>query len=197
MFRAPSLKTLALLGALAISAGCQNDDGSLAGPDDPNLDVSVNQLYRQVEFLGNPLVSEVTIVKANHEGYNFTMPYSSATYLPQTTQFITSFGRPQALADLIGSLLYNGGKGDMLLYYPDRNPSTTGWLTFALQPGVGAGGRKLTDDVVDLGLTAIFSSFLNPTAALCQPFQLPLCTDNVNDPAATPSNTFPYLATAF
>jgi hypothetical protein len=48
--------------------------------------------------------------------------------------------------------------------------------------------------VVDLGLTAIFSSFLNPTNAYCQPFQLPLCTDNVgaNDKAFSPN--FPYLA---
>jgi hypothetical protein len=55
----------------------------------------------------------------------------------------------------------------------------------------------LTDDVVDLGLTAIFSSFLAPAGALCQPFQLPLCTDNVGTPGRAPSTTFPYLAAGF
>ena len=73
-----------------------------------------------------------------------------------------------------------------------KNPNTAGWLSWALASGWG--GRKLSDDVVDLGLTAIFSSFLNPTGALCAPFALPLCTDNVgsNDKAFSP--TFPYLA---
>jgi len=65
-------------------------------------------------------------------------------------------------------------------------------LSWALASGWG--GRKLTDDVVDLGLTAIFSSFLNPAGALCQPFQLPLCTDNVSANDAAFSSTFPYLA---
>jgi hypothetical protein len=196
MRRTNSWKALALLGAVLLVGGCQRND-DLTGVEDPSLNVSRKKVYHQVEFLGNPLVSEVTVGKSQHQAYNFTMPYTSAQFIPVTTQFISGFGRPQALADLIAALLYNNGTGDRLIYYPDRDPATAGWLTWALQPGVGAGGRKLTDDVVDLGLTAIFSNFLNPTGALCQPFQLPLCTDNVNGPAAAPSNTFPYLAAGF
>ena len=100
-------------------------------------------------------------------------PYNTATFRPQTEAFITSFGRPQALATTLGSVLYP----DMLVVDPSKNPNSAGWLSWALANGWG--GRKLTDDVVDLGLTAIFSSFLSPTGALCPPFQLPLCTDNV------------------
>jgi len=48
--------------------------------------------------------------------------------------------------------------------------------------------------VVDVGLTAIFSSFLNGTNAYCAPFQLPLCTDNVGANDESFSATFPYLA---
>lgn len=145
-------------------------------------------IYDQTDFLGNPLVSEVTIAKANHGLYNRTQPYNTATFLPQTAAFVTGFGRPVALAQLLGSVLYP----DVLVVDASKNPNTAGWLSWALSNGWG--GRKLTDDVVDLGLSAIFSSFLNPTGALCAPFTLPLCTDNVgsNDSAFSPS--FPYLA---
>ena len=145
-------------------------------------------IYDQTDFLGNPLVSEVTIAKANHGLYNRTQPYNTATFLPQTAAFVTSFGRPLALAQVLGSVLYP----DILIVDASKNPNTAGWLSWALANGWG--GRKLSDDVVDLGLTAIFSSFLNPTGALCAPFALPLCTDNVgsNDKAFSP--TFPYLA---
>jgi len=146
------------------------------------------RVYDQVDFLGNPLVSEVTIVKAHHEAYNKTQPYNTATFRPETEQFVTSFNRPQALATVLGSVLYP----DVLVVDASKPRSSAGWLSWALSNGWG--GRKLTDDVVDLGLTAIFSSFLNPTNAYCAPFTLPLCTDNVgaNDSAFSPS--FPYLA---
>jgi len=48
--------------------------------------------------------------------------------------------------------------------------------------------------VVDVALTAVFSTLLNPTGAFCAPFTLPLCTDNVNSNDAAFSSTFPYLA---
>ena len=153
--------------------------------DDSDDDATI---YDQTDFLGNPLVSEVTIAKANHGAYNRTQPYNTATFRPQTEAFITSFGRPAALATTLGSVLYP----DMLVVDPSKNPNSAGWLSWALSSGWG--GRKLTDDVVDLGLTAIFSSFLNATGALCQPFQLPLCTDNVGANDAAFSSTFPYLA---
>jgi len=176
-------------------AGC-SDSGAERGitaPTESEADKGgdahdAGMVYDQVDFLGNPLVSEVTIVKANHDQYNRTQPYNTATFRPQTEAFITSFGRPAALATTLGSVLYP----DMLVVDPSKNPNSAGWLSWALSSGWG--GRKLTDDVVDLGLTAIFSSFLNATGALCQPFQLPLCTDNVGANDAAVSSTFPYLA---
>jgi Domain of unknown function (DUF4331) len=157
-------------------------------PDDEPADAA--RIYDQVDFLGNPLVSEVTIVKAHHELYNKTQPYNTATFRPETEQFVTAFNRPQALATLLGSVLYP----DVLVVDASKPRSSAGWLSWALSNGWG--GRRLTDDVVDLGLSAIFSSFLNPTNAYCAPFTLPLCTDNVgvNDSAFSPS--FPYLVSA-
>lgn len=187
----------AALVALALTltvVACNDDTQSGAlGPslmaDGGNVN-DASMVYEQREFLGNPLVSEVTILKANHDGYNQTMPYATATYRPETEAFITSFGRPQALASLLGSVLYP----DILVVDPSKDPNTAGWLSWALAGGWG--GRKLTDDVTDVGLSAIFSSLLDPGAPLCAPFQLPLCTDNVpvNDKAFL--NHFPYLAGA-
>ena len=192
---------LAALVLTVTAIGCGDEAGSgsrdITGPtlsrgaaedNERDSDHDRGRIYDQVEFLGNPLVSEVTIAKANHALYNKTQPYNTATFRPQTEAFVTGFGRPQALASLLGSVLYP----DMLVVDASKDPATAAWLSWALANGWG--GRKLTDDVVDLGLTAIFSSFLNPQGALCAPFQLPLCTDNVgaNDQPFLPR--FPYLA---
>ena len=148
-----------------------------------------NVVYEQVEFLGNPLVSEVTILKANHDAYNRTMPYASATFQPQTESFIGNVaGRPLAYAQVVSSVLYP----DMLIVDSSKPANTAGWLNWALANGYG--GRKLTDDVVDIGLYAIFSSLLSPTGASCAPGALPLCTDNVNANGKSFLSTFPYLA---
>ena len=195
--------TRVLLAAVALAVGalgCSDNRGqssgstSIAGPnasasaDEADDQGDDNTIYDQTDFLGNPLVSEVTILKANHDAYNKTQPYNTTTFRPQTEAFVTSFGRPQALATVIGSVLYP----DMIVVDASKNPNTAGWLSWALANGWG--GRKLTDDVVDVALSAVFSSLLNPTNAFCAPFQLPLCTDNVGSNDAAFSPTFPYLA---
>ena len=148
-----------------------------------------NTVYEQVEFLGNPLVSEVTIVKANHDRYNRTQPYNTAEFGPQSLAFINAFrGAQPVVANTLGAVLYP----DMLVVESSRNPATAGWLSWALASGWG--GRRLSDDVVDTGLSAIFGKIISATGAYCDNFQLPLCTDNVpaNDKAF--GTTFPYLA---
>ena len=145
--------------------------------------------YEQVEFLGNPLVSEVTIVKANHDRYNRTQPYNTAEFGPQSLAFINAFrGANPEVANTLGAVLYP----DMLIVESARNPATSGWLSWALANGWG--GRNLSDDVVDAGLSAIFGKVVSPNGAYCNNGQLPLCTDNVpaNDKAF--SRQFPYLA---
>lgn len=181
------------LVALALATGCSSD--SLTAVDDPTTaragvaSASESKVYDQLDFLGNPLVAEVTIVKANHDAYNRTMPYASATYRPQTESFIVDVaGRPLAYAQTVASVLYP----DMLIVDSSKPASSAGWLSWALANGYG--GRKLTDDVVDIGLYAIFSSLLSPDGASCAPGALPLCTDNVNANDKPFSSTFPYLA---
>ena len=170
----PSLDKSASKGGNDVMDDDEGDDGTV---------------YEQVEFLGNPLVSEVTIVKANHDRYNRTQPYNSSEFGPQSLAFINTFRPNQPnVAATLGAVLYP----DMLIVESSRNPATSGWLSWALANGWG--GRNLSDDVVDAGLSAIFGTLLNPMGAYCPNGQLPLCTDNVgtNDKAFLPS--FPYLA---
>ena len=193
------LKTgyLALVfGAVFALAAC-TDDAQTGITATENLAVSAedegddNAVYEQVEFLGNPLVSEVTIGKANHDAYNRTQPYNTATFGPQSLAFINAFrGGQPAVANTLGAVLYP----DMLVVESSRNPATAGWLSWALANGWG--GRKLADDVVDAGLSAIFGKIITADGAYCDNFTLPLCTDNVGANDKAFSNTFPYLAAA-
>ncbi len=169
-----------------VTASQSSKDGS-ANDDDDSVDDNV--VYEQTDFLGNPLVSEVTIMKADHDAYNRTQPYNTAQFGPESLAFINAFrGAEPVVANTLGAVLYP----DMLIVESSRNPATSGWLSWALANGWG--GRNLRDDVVDAGLSAIFGKVISPTGAYCDNGQLPLCTDNVNANDKAFSSSFPYLA---
>jgi hypothetical protein len=190
--------TRGALAALALAAGCADGDSrDLTGPNAAVANTDPRgRIYDQTEFLGNPLVSEVTILKANHNTYNRTQPYNTATFRPQTEQFIVQVGgRPAGYASTVAGVLYP----DILVVDTSKDPSTAGWLTWALgSPLLGGppgwGGRRLSDDVVDIALIAAFSSAISPVGASCAPGQLPLCTDNVPANDKPFLGAFPYLA---
>jgi len=194
--RKVAIITVGLASLFAIAACSDMNQKDIAGPAASQLNTSAdedegddNTVYEQVEFLGNPLVSEVTITKANHDEYNRTQPYNTATFGPQSLAFINAFrGSAPVVANTLGAVLYP----DMLIVDSSRNPATAGWLSWAL--AAGWGGRKLSDDVVDAGLTAIFGKLISATGAYCDNFTLPLCTDNVGSNDKAFSSTFPYLA---
>lgn len=187
---------VAFTALLALGACSDTTQKDVTGPSasqvvavDADAEGDDNAVYEQVEFLGNPLVSEVTIVKANHDAYNRTQPYNTAEFGPQSLAFINAFrGSQPVVANTLGAVLYP----DMLIVESSRSAATAGWLSWALANGWG--GRKLSDDVVDAGLSAIFGTIITATGAYCDNGALPLCTDNVpaNDKAF--SNSFPYLA---
>jgi hypothetical protein len=187
--------TCAFASIFALGACSDMNQKDISGPQASQVNVADddegddNIVYEQVEFLGNPLVSEVTITKANHDAYNRTQPYNTATFGPQSLAFINAFrgGQPE-VANTLGAVLYP----DMLIVESSRNPASAGWLSWALANGWG--GRKLSDDVVDAGLTAIFGKLISATGAYCDNFTLPLCTDNVGANDKAFSSTFPYLA---
>ena len=176
-----TLRTLAVLSTLALTAtACSDDDGDggVVGPD-------ADRVYVQVERLGNPLVSEVTLAKRNHAFHNSGRPGTDvANHSAELKAFVkTVAGRNDNVANTLASVLLP----DMLIVQTDKAANTAGWLTWAL--GNGYGGRKLTDDVVDAGLAAIFGSLLDPNNV-----SPGLTTDNVSANDKAFGTAFPYLA---
>jgi hypothetical protein len=181
---------VASLGFALLVGACgddtENSGGMLSRASGPEAEGDLNTVFVQREFLGNPLVSEVTVPKRLHDEYNTNMPYRQvARFKRITEEFITGVaGRPQALAEGISGVLYP----DVLVAYLDRDPSTAFWLSWAVMPDVGWGGRRLQDDAVDIGLGAIFGSLLLDDKTVNRG----LDSDNVpfNEPLV---NTFPYV----
>jgi hypothetical protein len=170
----------ALATALLAFAACSDDNGISTGPN--------TREYNQVQRLGNPLVSEVFLAKKDHAFHGSVGPSEDvAAFAPTVKAFPAAFGRDAVIGNTLASVLLP----DMLIVQLDKDPASAGWLSWALADGYG--GRKLSDDVVDAGLTAIFGPLLgDPTHKVCDNFALPLCTDNVPDPGRH-SDAFPYL----
>jgi hypothetical protein len=181
------------LALLALSAGCSDSSRDQRGPITGVRPVASREgrVFTQRERLGNPLVSEVMIRKAHHQAHNSGNP---ATDVREFTDDLTAFmtqvaGRDAGYASAIAGALLP----DVLVTYPKRdntNPATqVFWLSWAFG---GYGGRRLTDDVVDIGLGALFGSLLGNTNNVTPG----LTTDNVNANDVTFSGSFPYLAAA-
>jgi hypothetical protein len=188
--------TFAIAGLMALalifSISACNDDTSLTGVD-------TNRVYTQIERLGNPLVSEVFFPKRDHGLHNNKSPSDDTKTMSQggtdvaghIAAFVSQFPtRTQATITTLSAVL----APDMLMVFPNRSTAAgnVGWLTWALKPNVGYGGRLLTDDVVDVGLSAVFGNALDPS----QPVLAGLTSDNVGPSVRSFSAAFPYLETA-
>lgn len=178
-------RMLGALGAFALvatAAACNDDnnDNSITGTQS-------DRVYVQVERLGNPLVSEVFLAKRNHGFHNAGKPSTDVVnHATELKAFVTSVaGRDQSVANTLASVLLP----DMLIVQTDKAGNTAGWLSWALANGYG--GRKLTDDVVDAGLAALFGNLLSPNNV-----SPGLTTDNVNQNDKPFGMAFPYLAAA-
>ncbi|MGH9424043.1 MAG: DUF4331 family protein [Thermoanaerobaculia bacterium] len=175
------------IGGVVLLASACNDSNNTTSPDN-------TRVYHQIERLGNPLVSEVFFPKRDHGLDNTKSPSddpltmdAGGTDVPgHIRSFVSQFpGRTEKTITTLQAVL----SPDMLMVYPNRAGATAGWLSWALQPGVGYGGRKLVDDVVDTGLASVFGNALDPA----QPVLAGLASDNVGPSVRTYSPTFPYL----
>ena len=175
--------------AAACSDGGRDQRGTITGVRP--VASREGRVFTQRERLGNPLVSEVMIRKAHHHAHNTGTP---ATDVGEFTDDLTGFmtqvaGRDAGYASVIAGALLP----DVLVTYPKRdnvNPATpVFWLSWAFG---GYGGRRLTDDVVDIGLGALFGSLLGNTTNVTPG----LTTDNVNANDVAFGGSFPYLAAA-
>ena len=169
-------RALLLAFSIPLAAACSDDNP--IGPD-------TARVYSQIERLGNPLVSEVFFEKRDHGLHNTTAPATDVAngFGPKIKGFTDAFSRGDAIGNTLVAVLVP----DMLLVYPNRAANTAGWLSWALANGYG--GRRLQDDVVDAGLTAVFGNLLDPSATVLAG----LTSDNVPMSTRTFSATFPYL----
>ena len=174
-------RTFALALALPMLAACSDDDSGSTSP-------ASTRTYNQIERLGNPLVSEVFFMKRDHGLHNSTAPATDVAngFGDKIKAFTNAFSRGPTIANTLASVLVP----DMLLVFPNRAGNTAGWLSWALAAGYG--GRKLQDDVVDAGLTAVFGRLLDPAATVVTG----LTSDNVSTSVRTYGTTFPYLEAA-
>jgi hypothetical protein len=172
-----------LVGCLAIAGCSDDDDDDDNGPVDAGPDY--DRVYVQIERLGNPLVSEVMLAKRDHGHHNAVSPSADvANFKDDVEGFVRNVaGRSDGVATTLSAVLLP----DMLIVDVSKDGSTAGWLSWALAAGYG--GRKLTDDVVDAGLAAIFGSLLDS-----ENVSPGLTTDNVDANDRTMTSTFPYLA---
>jgi hypothetical protein len=171
------------IAAVSLAAtACSDDSGDNTGP-------TVPRMYNQVQRLGNPLVSEVLLSKRSHPTHGAIGPDQDAALVaPEVVDFLTTVaGRDPAYIQAIAPALIP----DLLVVDTSKDPSgPAGWLTWLPQLGGGYGGRKLTDDVVDLALTAVFGDALGDAAHATPQ----LTTDFVGNDSPTITTTFPYLA---
>ncbi len=170
------------VAAAGLAATACSDNNNGTGPTTPRM-------YNQVQRLGNPLVSEVLLSKRSHPTHGSIGPDQDAALVaPEVVDFLTTVaGRDPAYIQAIAPALIP----DVLVVDTSKDPAgPAGWLTWLPQLGGGYGGRKLTDDVVDLALTAVFGDALGD-AAHATPH---LTTDNVGNESPNITTTFPYLA---
>src|SRR5256886_1363464 len=166
------------LVGLALLAGCNNDAVMAA----------TERAYNQIQRLGNPLVSEVFLAKRSHPVHGATGPAQDVTLISaELKAFVANVaGRNATVQNTLAAVLLP----DELIIQTDKDPASAGWLSWALANGWG--GRKLGDDVVDAGLSAIFGSLLDPSNT-----SPGLTTDNVAANDVAFGATFPYLAALY
>ena len=159
------LPALAMVALVLGATACGEDS------KDVSVGPAGDRVFTQVDRLGNPLVSEVFLAKRNHGFHNAGRPSTDvASHTAELKSFVaTVAGRDASVQNTLASVLLP----DMLIVQTDKAPATAGWLSWALANGYG--GRKLTDDVVDAGLAALFGSLLSPNNVTPQ-----LATDNVS-----------------
>lgn len=176
-------RTVLFAAALPLLVACSDN------ADDPGgTSPQVVRTFNQIERLGNPLVSEVFLMKRDHGLHNSIAPSTDvANGIPDRIRaFTNAFNRGPTIANTLATVLVP----DILLVFPNRDGATAGWLSWALASGYG--GRKMSDDVVDAGLTAIFGRLLDPTATVATG----LTSDNISTSVRTFPTTFPYLEPA-
>lgn len=179
------MKQLMLLIPIAVLAGC----GSSATTKNPAT-------FQQIDRLARPVVNEVfaSVAGDRHKINNEISPTQDSTELANDIQnFMTNTaGRSQATTDVVKAVLVP----DVLVADLNQTDSAaylgseTGGAT-----GGKFGGRKLTDDVVDISLGVVFGTTVSALGlAPADGKEIPsLTSDNVGAGGKHFTSTFPYI----
>lgn len=166
----------------ALVAGCGSSSGV--------------RTFRQFDRLARPVVNEALATVANnrHKTNNEIAPTGDSGQLANDIQsFMTgTAGRSQAITDVVKAVLVpDVMKADL------SKPAPAAYLGVETNGATGGtfGGRKLTDDVVDISLGVVFGNTVSALGlAPDDGNAIPaLTTDNVGSGAKGFTNTFPYL----
>lgn len=175
------------LAAIAISA-CSSSTS-------PTPVVPGAATYQQIELLSRPAVKEAFESFGDHDPTNRSEPYNDSTIQNDIVTFAqTVAGRDATTANTLKAVLYpNEMQVDL-----SSNATTAGYLGVETGGKVGTtfGGRSLTDDTIDVSLSAIFGNALSALGLIPDDGKESPCLATDNLPAATPayqtSTTFPY-----
>lgn len=160
-----------------------------------NPPAPVSAAYQQIELLSRPAVKEAFESFADHDPTNRSEPYNDTTVSNDIVSFATSVaGRSTTTANGLQSVLY---PNEMLVDLSSSS-TTAGYLGVETGGAVGTtfGGRALTDDVIDVSLSAIFGNALSALGVVPDDGKESPCLATDNLPSAQPayatSTSFPY-----
>ncbi len=177
-------------GLLALLLSACNSGGGNSTPP-----TTQNAVYQQIELLSRPAVKEAFESFGDHDPTNRSEPYNDSTISNDIVSFATTVaGRSTTTADALQSVLY---PNEMIVDL-SSSASTAGYLGVETGGKVGTtfGGRALTDDVIDVSLSAIFGNALSALGVVPDDGKESPCLATDNLSGATPSyltsTTFPY-----
>ncbi len=170
------------LSALFLVVGC---GGSSNGKSE----------FTQVDRLARPAVNELfaTVANNRHQTNNMIAPKDDASEIANDIQFFMTnvAGRSQATTDVVKAVLVP----DVLV--ADMSQSTAAYLGVETGGATGGtfGGRKLTDDVIDISLGAVFGNTVSALSLAPDDGNeiATLTSDNTDASGKHFSSTFPYL----
>ena len=98
--RTRKLAALGALTLLSVSMACSDEGQDITG-------TGTDRIYTQVERLGNPLVSEVTLAKRNHGFHNSGRPSTDVVnHSAELKAFVTNVaGRDASVANTLATVL--------------------------------------------------------------------------------------------
>ncbi|NUN66885.1 DUF4331 domain-containing protein (plasmid) [Pseudanabaena biceps] len=139
--------------------------------------------FAQIERLAVPALNELFMDFNAHSNSNIQTPIADAANQSQFIRnFITAIGRPQGIADAVISVAIPD------VIKADLSKPTGSY--FGTQLGNNFGGRRPTDDVIDVTASVVFGSAVTGITTQTYPG---LTTDNVGPNNANFLTAFPYL----